>query len=448
MSDSDHAAFPEDPSDRFRRLISETEEEAENLPEDLPLDDNASTLVGEYPDPENRPASENGEVDRPDATAETPAEEVDGSSVTEIMDQEDIADRDENLTETRPSKPQLDPTGMDSSETRPSSPSRQNSGQAAPPPLNSTPASYRPALDTNGMPLPHRVHEIDLDATRVAPSAYGGVRSSRRSVTGPPSIPPPSMSNTAALPRDRSIDWKKGLGCLVRLAIVGLFFFVVVTLGVGSFLVYQYYTIAATLPDVNSLRQNAAQFETTRILDRNGNVLYEILDPTAGRRTYVSLDKISPYVVAATVATEDKDFYSHPGYDLMAIFRAFWQNYRSGETVSGASTITQQLARALLFSPEERGERSYQRKVREAILAAEVTRRYSKDEILELYLNEIYYGNLAYGIEAAAETYFGTSADKLTLSQAAFLAGLPQAPSVYDVYSNREVTLHRHEQVL
>jgi membrane peptidoglycan carboxypeptidase len=132
----------------------------------------------------------------------------------------------------------------------------------------------------------------------------------------------------------------------------------------------------------------------------------------------------------------------------MAIFRAFWQNYRSGETVSGASTITQQLARALLFSPEERGERSYQRKVREAILAAEVTRRYSKDEILELYLNENYYGNLAYGIEAAAETYFGTSADKLTLSQAAFLAGLPQAPSVYDVYTNREVTLHRQEQVL
>ena len=116
--------------------------------------------------------------------------------------------------------------------------------------------------------------------------------------------------------------------------------------------------------------------------------------------------------------------------------------------VSGASTITQQLSRALLFSPEERVEQSYQRKIREAILAAEVTRRYSKEEILELYLNENYYGNLAYGIEAAAQTYFNTTADKLTLAQAAFLAGLPQAPAVYDIHTNREVTLHRMEQVL
>jgi penicillin-binding protein 1C len=213
-------------------------------------------------------------------------------------------------------------------------------------------------------------------------------------------------------------------------------------------LLFQYYRIAATLPDVNDLRQRSAQFETTRILDRNGNTLYEILDPTAGRRTYVRLDKISPYLVAATVATEDEDFYSHPGFNLTAIIRAFWQNYQSGETVSGASTITQQLARALLFTPEERNDRSYPRKVREAILAAEITRRYSKDDILELYLNEIYYGNLAYGVEAAAQTYFRTSADKLTVAQAAFLAGLPQAPSVYDVYTNREITLDRLQQVL
>ena len=119
---------------------------------------------------------------------------------------------------------------------------------------------------------------------------------------------------------------------------------------------------------------------TTRILDRNGNILYEILDPTAGRRTYVPLDKISPYLVAATIATEDKGFYSHPGFDLFAIARAFLQNYQGGGTVSGASTITQQLARTLLFTPEERVEQTYSRKLREAILAAEITRRYSKDE--------------------------------------------------------------------
>nr|NIP42903.1 penicillin-binding protein [candidate division Zixibacteria bacterium]NIW42830.1 penicillin-binding protein [candidate division Zixibacteria bacterium] len=167
-----------------------------------------------------------------------------------------------------------------------------------------------------------------------------------------------------------------------------------------------------------------------------------------GRRTYVTLDEISPYLVAATIATEDKEFYSHPGFDLIAILRSFYFNFTSNETVSGASTITQQLTRTLLFTPEERASRTYSRKIREAILAAEITRRYSRDEILELYLNEIYYGNLAYGIEAASQTYFGLSADRLNLSQSAFLAGLPQLPAVYDVYSNRDVTLKRQQDVL
>jgi penicillin-binding protein 1C len=241
---------------------------------------------------------------------------------------------------------------------------------------------------------------------------------------------------------------RKRLGCLLRASLAGLFLIVMVALCGITIGFYQYYSIASSLPDISDLRNRASQFETTRIYDRNGNVLYEILDPNAGRRTYVTLDQISPYLVAATVATEDKGFYSHPGFDTFAIVRAFLQNYQSGETVSGASTITQQLARTLLFSPEERYEQSYQRKIREAILAAEITRRYSKEEILELYLNENNYGNLAYGIEAAAETYFGTSADKLTLSQASFLAGLPQAPAVYDIYTNPEVVYNRHEDVL
>jgi penicillin-binding protein 1C len=237
-------------------------------------------------------------------------------------------------------------------------------------------------------------------------------------------------------------------GCLLRLMLVSMVLLVILSLCAASFLVFQYYRIAKALPDIENLRQRASQFETTRILDRNGNVLYEILDPQAGRRTYTPLDKISPFVVATTIATEDKGFYSHPGFDVTAIFRAFMQNYQSGGTVSGASTITQQLARTLLFTPQERSEQSYQRKLREAILAAEITRRYTKDEILELYLNEIYYGNLAYGVEAASETYFDVPADKLTLGQAAFLAGLPQAPAVYDIYTNRDMTLQRMTDVL
>jgi penicillin-binding protein 1C len=216
----------------------------------------------------------------------------------------------------------------------------------------------------------------------------------------------------------------------------------------GSIALYQYYSIARTLPSVSDLRERASQFETTRILDRNGNVLYEIIDPSAGRRTYVPLERISPTVVAATIATEDKDFYSHPGFDPWAITRALWENYRTKGQGGGASTITQQLARNLLLSPEERIQRTYTRKAREIILAAEITRRYSKDEILELYLNENYYGNLAYGIEAAAETYFGKTADQLDLAEGAFLAGLPQSPSIYDIYTNPEATLMRHQQVL
>lgn len=264
---------------------------------------------------------------------------------------------------------------------------------------------------------------------------------------------PPQPAATTRLKKKRGqpsqgIDWRGGFGCLARMVFLGLIALILIVLAAGSFVLYEYYQIAATLPSVSDLRQRASTFETTRIYDRNGNLLYEVLDPNAGRRTYVTLDKISPYLVAATIATEDKNYYSHPGFDPMAILRAFWQNYQGGETVSGASTITQQLARSLLLSPQERTQQTYMRKVREALLAAEITRRYTKDEILELYLNEFYYGYLAYGVEAASETYFGIPASQLTLGQASLLAGLPQAPSIYDVYNNWQVTRQRQQQVL
>lgn len=209
-----------------------------------------------------------------------------------------------------------------------------------------------------------------------------------------------------------------------------------------------YFQVAATLPDIDNLNKKASQFETTRILDRDGNLLYEIVDPNAGRRDYVTLNNISPYLVAATIATEDKYFYQHPGFDLSAIIRAVLQNFQSGTTISGASTITQQLARNILLSPEERSKRSVIRKTKEIFLAAEITRRYTKDEILELYLNENYYGSFAYGIEAAAQTYFGIPAKYLDFSQSAFLAGLPQAPGVYDIFTNYSSTINRHKSVL
>jgi penicillin-binding protein 1C len=219
--------------------------------------------------------------------------------------------------------------------------------------------------------------------------------------------------------------------CLVYSVLGTLFIGIIIGIIVLSLLIFQYFRIASDL-----------------IYDRNGNLIYEIIDPNAGRRTYVTIDEISPYLIAATIATEDKDFYTNPGFDPWGILRALWQNYTSGKVVSGASTITQQLARTFLLSPEERTQITTRRKAREIVLAAEITRKYSKNEILELYLNENNYGNLAYGIEAAAETYFNTTADQLDLARASFLAGLPQAPATYDIFTNPEASLFRQMDVL
>jgi penicillin-binding protein 1C len=296
--------------------------------------------------------------------------------------------------------------------------------------------------------LPRQVDQIDLSATRVSPVAlYPQTHPQHRPASGSGNQPPQKPDQV------KSGDHRKGgpyrfRSCLVRGIVLALFALVLGLVIAGAFLVYQYFTIASALPSVSDLQQKASQFETTKFYDRNGKEIYEMLDPNAGRRTYVPLSKISPYVVAATVATEDKDYYQHPGFDILAIGRALIQNYTHGTVVSGASTITQQLARALLLSPTEKNEQSIRRKAREIILAAEIERRYSKDQILELYLNEIYYGNIAYGIEAAAETYFNTTADQLTLPEASFLAGLPQSPAVYDIFSNHDATLERQKQVL
>jgi penicillin-binding protein 1C len=378
---------------------------------------------------------------------------------------------------------------------------------AVPPPSALPPAAEAPDANQVTVPpfvygssseaLPNHVNELDVDSTRVTPAAYQhpGMKpsnpsaqstrvsrnaaesattipsytpvrpgSSRRVVTAAPrpaqpvqnarpSTQPPQYGAGAGggpppLAKSGAASRNPAWGCLVR-AVLAVLIFTIVVVGVAAtFLVFQYFSIARTLPDVASLREKASQFETTRILDRNGNVLSEILDPNEGRRTYVPLKNISPYLIAATIATEDKDYYNNPGFDPLGIARAMWQNYTSGVVVSGASTITQQLARMLLLSPEEAQQITVQRKAREIVLASELTRRYSKDDILELYLNEIYYGNLSYGIQAASETYFQTTSDKLNLAQSAFLAGLPQAPSVYDIFSNREDTLRRDKQVL
>lgn len=188
-----------------------------------------------------------------------------------------------------------------------------------------------------------------------------------------------------------------------------------------------YVAYSRDLPDVGQLATHRP-FETTRIYARDGQtLLYELFD--AGQRTVVTLDEVPWAVKAATIAVEDAGFYANPGVDLRGIVRAFYLNRQEGAVVSGGSTITQQLARNVLLPPEERAEQSYRRKIREAILALQISRRFSKDQILQFYLNEVYYGNQAYGIEAAAQNYFSKPARELTLGEAALLAGLVQAPT-------------------
>jgi penicillin-binding protein 1C len=332
--------------------------------------------------------------------------------------------------------------------------SKSNADQMSPP----NDWSDEMTRQSNSAALPRRVEEIDLEGTQVTPTAPTPRTSKHSNAFRAPeeaSQPRPSHQITLfkkrikpKTPKVPSSKNKKTWGCLMRILIAILFLGVIILIGIGSVVVYQYVRISSTLPSVNELLQNASQFETTTIYDRNNDPIYQIIDPNEGKRTQVDIDQVSPYVILATLATEDKDFYNNPGYDLIAIFRALLQNYTSGQIVSGASTITQQLARALLLSPDERSQQTVERKAREIILAGQITKQYTKDQILALYLNEIYYGNLSYGIEAASETYFHTSASQLTLGEAAFLAGLPQSPSVYDIYTNPEDTLHRTEDIL
>jgi 1A family penicillin-binding protein len=201
------------------------------------------------------------------------------------------------------------------------------------------------------------------------------------------------------------------------------------------------------LPSLDTLYQHAAA-TSTKIVDRYGRLLYEIADPHRGKHTPVKLSDIPPYCQQATIATEDANYYSHPGVDIVGILRAIWINLQGGEVISGGSTITQQLARNLLLSPEERTQRTLTRKLRESILAWRITQQFSKDDILDLYLNEVYYGNLAYGIEAAAQTYFGKPVGQLDLAECALLAGLPQSPAIYDPLIDLKAAQERQSVVI
>jgi len=201
------------------------------------------------------------------------------------------------------------------------------------------------------------------------------------------------------------------------------------------------------IPSIDSI-PNAYMTPSIRITDRDGRLLYEIIPREGGRNTVLSIDSIPQCLKDATIAVEDKNFYTNPGVDITGIARAFWINFRGGETIAGGSTITQQVARNLLMSQEERTERTLRRKLREAVLAWQMTQKLSKDEILALYLNQINYGGMAYGVEAASQTYFGKPASELLLPECALIAGLPQAPGVYNPFTNPDLARGRQGIVL
>lgn len=191
---------------------------------------------------------------------------------------------------------------------------------------------------------------------------------------------------------------------------------------------------AGDLPSIESL-QSTKLTQTTRILDRNGNLIEALYHEN---RTVVPLSKISTKLQRATIATEDRTFYSNSGVDYRRLLIAIAYDLTHHSGTLGGSTITQQVVKNDVLDTEEAQSRTVSRKFRELLLAEELERRYSKQQILELYLNTINYGNGAYGAEAAAETYFQVHASDLTWGQASFLAGLPQAPSDYDPFAAPE----------
>ena len=375
-------------------------------------------------------------------------------------------------------QPEKRSTSADNDETRPSrrvthpdrtrlsvpatSPSKETPPAEEQPPKKepSTPALPDPALTRPTRPVPRQPRPAftrrrpgEQPTTRQQPPVERNPPSRRRvhyqnplgeqqtRHAPPPPAAPQAQSQATAPPPQRRGWLGRSFAVIVFLSII----LGAVLLAGG---VITYFWIASQLPPAEALRARSLQFATTKILDREGNLLWEIIDPTGGRRTQVPLDQISLDLINATVATEDRFFYANVGVDPIAIGRAIYYNVSEGEIVSGASTITQQLARNVLLTPQERTQQSLSRKVREAILAVEINRQYTKEDILDVYLNQIYYGNLAYGIEAASQTYFGKRARDLTLAEASMLAGLPQSPAIHDPYTNPEGAKARQADVL
>src|SRR5437868_4766751 len=225
----------------------------------------------------------------------------------------------------------------------------------------------------------------------------------------------------------------------IFLMIVGIGSLVMAT-AAGIAALWAFTILPRSLPSVKTL-ETFQPLQGTKVYDDNDELLTEL---HVERRIFVPLAHIPQTLRDAIIATEDRRFYSHFGVDPIGVARAIYQNYRRGRIVEGGSTITQQLTKVLFLTPDK----SLERKMKEAALALELERRYPKDRILEMYLNQVYFGNGAYGVEAASRTYFGKSVTELNVKEAALLAGLPRAPSTYSPFEHGEAAKRRREVVL
>jgi len=256
----------------------------------------------------------------------------------------------------------------------------------------------------------------------------------------------------------RRAQGRSGIRQLLR--VVGVLLLVVLLVIVGVVAggvsatagAYAYFT--RDLPEPEQIEAAEENFETTKIYNRTGEtLLYEVIDPTGGDRTWVSLDQIPESLICATVAIEDRDYWENPGVNLRGIARAAWADIR-GQQIQGGSSITQQLIKNIVIEEELRYVsaegpewKDYERKITEILLAYRISEKYSKEQILEWYLNTNFYGNLAHGIEAAARVYFGKSAGDLTLAESATLAAIPQFPGM-NPFDNPEKARERQRVVL
>jgi len=247
------------------------------------------------------------------------------------------------------------------------------------------------------------------------------------------------QSRKIASPKPRKLKKKRG-GKILKTTII-LFLFLFLLGGIILTLVFSW--ASKDLPDPDKLLERETS-QSTKVYDRQGKtVLYEIF--TEERRTLVDIREIPRWLIFATITTEDREFYEHPGFNIRGMVRALIVDILHLGKVQGGSSITQQFIKNALFAPEK----TYTRKIKELILAYQIERKFSKNEILQMYFNEIPYGSNAYGAEAAAQIYFGKSVKDLTLDESALLAALPKAPTYYSPYgSNKEKLISRKNYIL